>query len=363
MGLFSNNENDLFLGIDIGDSSLKMVELRKKKKQIHLSNYAFSENVSEVNFTKIEDVEYLAKAINKVRNDAGIISKKVVVSLPTFSVFSSIININSFGKKNLSLAVAEEAKKVIPLPLEEMTIDWRVIPDASGKIPTKGNLRVFLTGSPKKLVRRYVDIFKAAKLSLLSLETETFSLVRSLIGSDKSTMMIVEIGANSTDLSIVRESIPVLNRSLAVCSSTITKVLSEKMALNFSQAEQFKIDLASAERDKNENSQNNLETENKKKEKLPPLIATTIEPILTEIKYMLEFFSSQNNDPVEKIVLSGGGALLAGLSDYLEENLSLKVIIGNPWSRVRYPEELGPVLEEVGPRLAVAIGLAMREMD
>ncbi len=357
MGLFSNKQNDYFLGIDIGDSSLKMVELRKKKKQIYLSNYAFSENVSEVNFTKIEDVEYLAKAINKVRLDAGITSQKAIVSLPTFSVFSSIINVNSLGKKNLSLAVAEEAKKVIPLPMDEMTIDWRVIPDENGKIPNKGNMRVFLTGSPKKLVRRYVDIFKAAKLSLLSLETETFSLIRSLVGNDKSTVMIVEIGANSTDISIVKESIPVLNRSLEVCSSTITKALSNSMGLSYSQAEQFKIDLASADRDKNENQ---------KKEdgnKMPPLIAKTIEPIITEIKYMLEFFSTHNSDSVEKIILSGGGALLSGLPDYLTKELDLNVIVGDPFSRIRYPKELEPVLQDVGPRLAVAIGLAMREVD
>jgi type IV pilus assembly protein PilM len=351
MGLFSSNDNNLFLGIDIGDSSLKMVELRKKNRQIYLSNYAFSENVSEVNFTKIEDVYYLANAINKVRNDAGIKSKRATVSLPTFSVFSSIVNINNFDKKNLALTVSEEAKKVIPLPLEEMTIDWRVIPDANGKTPTKGNLSVFLTGSPKKLVRRYVDIFKAAKLSLLSLETETFSLVRSLVGNDKTAVMIVEIGANSTDLAIVKDSIPVLSRALAICSSTITKVLSEKMSLSFAQAEQFKIDLGSALR------------EDEKKDVLPKLIAETIEPIVTEIKYMLEFFYSQNGQSVEKIILSGGGALQLNLPEYLSGRLNLKVIVGDPWARIRYPEELRPVLSEVGPRLAVAIGLAMREIE
>ncbi len=353
MGFFSSDDNNLFLGIDIGDSSLKMVELRKKGRQIFLSNYAFSENVSEVNFTKIENLKYLASVINKVKTDASILSRRATVSLPTFSVFSSIININNFDRKNLALTVSEEAKKVIPLPLDEMTIDWRVVPDKNGKVPTRGNLRVFLTGSPKKLVRRYIDIFKEAKLSLLSLETETFSLVRSLVGNDKSIVMIVEIGANSSDLSIVNESIPVLNRSLAVCSSTITKALSEKMGLDFVQAEQFKIDMNSALG----------ESDNKSEKKLPKIIIDTIEPIVTEIKYMLEFFYSQNKQPVEKIILSGGGALLLGLPEYLAEVLDMNVIIGDPWARIRYPEELKPVLKEVGPKLAVAIGLALREIS
>lgn len=350
MSSFSLGGDNLFLGIDIGDSSLKMVELKKKNRRIYLSNYAFSENVSEVNFMKVDDANYLARAINKVRTEAGISAKKVTASLPTFAVFSSIISVNNVDKKSMAEAVNEEAKKVIPLPLDEMTLDWKIIPDKNGKIQTKGNLQVFLTGSPKKLVRKYIDIFKAAKLELASLETETFSLVRSLVGDDKSTVMIVEIGANSTDLFIVKESIPVLNRSLAVCASTVTRILAEKLGLSFAQAEQFKFDLSVTL---------NADTN----EELPQLLVKTLEPIVTEMEYMLEFFQSQNKGSVEKIILSGGGALLLNLADYLSKRLNIKVIIGDPWNRVRYPEELRPVLSEVGPRLAVAIGLAMREIE
>jgi len=350
MGLFSYSKDNLFLGIDIGDSSLKMVELKKKNHKIYLSNYAFSENVSEVNFTKIDDIDYLAKAIIKVKNEAGITGSKVTVSLPTFAVFSSIISLSNVDKKGIALAVNEEAKKVIPLPLEEMILDWKIIPDESGKTPTKGNMRVFLTGSPKKLVRKYIDVFKQAKLNLVSLETETFSLVRSLIGNDKSIVMIAEIGANSTDISIIKESIPVLNRSLAICATTVTKVLAEKLGMTFAQAEQFKFDMS-------------VSLSADAKEELPQIIGKTLEPIVTEMQYMLDFFKSQNNGEVEKIILSGGGAMLLNLADYFSKRLNVTVIIGDPWNRVNCPEELKPVLSEVGAKLAVAIGLAMREIE
>jgi type IV pilus assembly protein PilM len=211
-------------------------------------------------------------------------------------------------------------------------------------------LQIFLTGSPKKIVRKYIDIFKAAKLDLVSLETETFSLVRSLVGDDKSTVMIVEIGANSTDFSIIKESIPVLNRSLTVCGSTVTKILAEKMGVTYPQAEQFKFDLS-------------VSLGSDSHEELAQLLTQTLEPIVTEMQYMLDFFRSQNNGSVEKVILSGGGALLLNLSSYLSKRLNLQVIIGDPWNRVNYPEELRPVLSEVGPRLAVAIGLAMREIE
>jgi type IV pilus assembly protein PilM len=346
MGLFSKSDNS-FLGIDIGDSSLKMVELQKKGKKIYLTNYAFSENINDVKFTKIDDSAYLSKAISKVRAEAKIQAKRVTASLPTFAVFSSIITLTGVDKKNLTDAVLEEAKKVIPLPLEEMKIDFKVIPEVDGS-NIKSSVRVFLTCSPRKIVRKYIDVFHQADLELSYLETETFSLVRSLIGNDKSTIMIVEIGANSTDISVVRESIPVLNRSLEICGNTITNVLMEKMSLSFAEAEQFKVDLSLSA---------------KANDPLPPVIAKTIAPIISEIKYMLDFYNMSNQGQIEKIILSGGSAMLVSLVDYLSVKLNMQVIIGDPFNRILYPDELKPIIREAGPRLAVAVGLALRDIE
>lgn len=346
MGLFSKSDNS-FLGVDIGDSSLKMVELEKRGKKIYLTNYAFSENVTDVKFTKIDDTAYLAKAINKVRSEAKINSRKVTASLPTFAVFSSIITLTGVDKKNMTDAVLEEAKKVIPLPLEEMKIDFKIIPEpADKKGGSKANTRIFLTCSPRKIVRKYIDVFRQADLDLSYLETETFSLVRSLIGNDKSTIMIVEIGANSTDISVVRESIPVLNRSLEICGTTITNALMEKMSLTFAQAEQFKVDLALSDTGE-----------------LPAIITKTITPIISEIKYMLDFYNMSNAVAIEKIILSGGSSLLTGLTQYLSDKLNMQVIIGDPFNRIIYSDELKPIIREVGPRLAVAVGLALRDIE
>lgn len=350
MALFSSNSDDLFLGIDIGNSALKMVELKKKGKKIYLSNYAFSENVSGINFTKITDITYLAQAILKVKSEAGIKARKVTASLPTFSVFSSIINLPMTAKKNMEKAVADEATKVIPLPLEEMILDWKLVPERKDA-EKRDDIKVFVTGSPKKLVKRYIDIFRSSKLSLASLETETFSLVRSLLANDPSTVMIVEIGANSSDLSVVQDSIPVLNRSLEVCGSTITEALADKLGLNFNQAEQFKLDMSTTLSD---NSTKDL----------PQLVIKTLSPVIHEIEYMRDFFE-KNSDGVkiEKIVLSGGGAIFLNLADYLAKYLNLQVIVGDPFSRIHYPLELKPIIDEVGSKLAVAAGLALREIS
>ena len=353
MGLFTKTPLS-FLGVDIGDSSIKMVELVRKGKKIYLKNYAFSENLKDLKFTKIEDSAYLAKAVAKIHTDAKIVSHRVTASLPTFAVFSSIITLSGVNSKNLHEAVLEEARKVIPLPLDEMKIDYKVIPDA----PTNkkdGNLRIFLTCSPRKIVRKYIDIFRQADMELAFLETETFSLVRSLVGNDKATTMIVEIGANSTDISVVRESIPVLNRSLEICGSTLTQALADSLGMTFQQAEQLKMDLSLSTR----SGANEAAADGD----FSGVIIKALGPIVSEIKYMLDFYNSANATPVEKIVLSGGGALLGGLPDYLSSQLNLQVIIGDSFSRILYPNELKPIINEVGPSLAVAVGLALREVE
>ncbi len=345
MGIFSSSENT-YLGIDIGDSSLKMVELKKKNKKIILSNYGFSEDLG-IKFSAVDNTEYLSKAINKIKSEVGITCGRATASLPTFAVFSSVINLYNLDKKSMPEAIHEEAKKVIPLPLEEMVIDWKVLPssgDKDGK--DKNNVKVFLTGSPKKLVRKYIEVFSKAKLTLASLETETFSLTRSLLGNDKSSVMIAEIGANSTDISIVRNSIPVINRSIDISGSTITKALMETMSITFEEAEQMKYDLSLSGGGK-----------------MPEVVLKAITPIVNEIEYMLEFFKNNYQEKLEKVILSGGSSLLFNFSEYLEEQLNVKVIIGDPWSRVYYPVEMKPVLKQLGPKLAVAVGLAMREID
>lgn len=350
MGLFSSSENT-YLGIDIGDSSLKMVELAKKGKKIVLNNYGFSEDLGSANkLTSTDDIEYVAKLINKVKKDIGITSANASVSLPSFSVFSSVINLYNVNKKNIAEHVNEEAKKVIPLPLEEMVLDWKEIPQDEDPNNPSNNTKIFLTGSPKKLIKKYINIFSAAKINLVSLETETFSLIRSLLGNDKSTVMIVDLGANSTDICVVKESIPYLNRSINVSGNTITEAISQKLGISKEKAGQLKFDLGVAALGENQVA-------------VPQIIMNSVAPIINEIKYMIDLFENSNNEKVEKIILSGGGSVLINLANYLENALNVQVIIGNPWFRVSYPKELQPVLSEVGPRLAIAIGLAMRSIE
>ena len=349
MSLFFPNRS--YLGIDVGTSSIKIAELKKEAGKVKLLTYGFSE---ELQISPQSNPQQAASAINKICQKAGTVSKSAVAALPTFSVFSSIINLAGVSKKDIASAVQWEAKKVIPLPLEDIILDWKKIKEdekeKSKRKIAKQNIKVLLTGAPKLLVKKYIEIFKQAQINLLSLETETFSLIRSLLGNDKSTVMIVEIGANTTDISIVDKSIPVLTRSLDIGGLTITKSISNNLNIGLERAEQFKYDMGISSMDS-------------KQDVIPQTIIGTISPIVNEIKYTLNLFQEKNNASVEKVVLSGGAALLTNLSNYLSKTLDINVIVGNPWSRVSCPVDLKPLLDEIGPRMSIAVGLAMREIE
>jgi type IV pilus assembly protein PilM len=348
MGIFSSQKS--CLGVDIGSFGIKIVELKNEAGKARLSSYGFSEaKTVEDKDARKNDIDYMAALINKILADSGMTSREAVAALPTFSVFSSIINlsnVSNLSQKDLESAVYWEAKKVIPLPLEEMKLYWQEIEDSG----PKDNKKIFLTGAPKVLVNRYIEIFKKAQINLLSLETETHSLARALLGNDKSTVMIVEIGANTTDIAIVDASIPVLSRSIDIGGLTITKAISNNLNIGMERAEQFKYDLGIS----------SLSFENSV---IPKTIAETITPIINEIKYSLNLFENKNSKQVEKIIMSGGSSLLIDFTAYLSKILDKKVIVGDPWARVSCPLELKPTLDELGPRMSIAIGLALKGLE
>lgn len=377
MGLFSSEQS--YLGIDFDSTSIKVVELKSENGRPRLVTYGYSDlELDKVTNSDIKKSHPdTAKIIKQVCKKAKTSTTKVITALPAFSVFSSILNLPMMSKKDLASAVKWEAKKVIPLPIEEMILDWKVLEDEDSvkaensngtddvlenqELKKKGFLKIsqkkedqkyikiLLTAAPKDLVKNYIDIFKEAGLSLLSLDTESFALIRSLVGNDKSGLMIVDIGSVVTNISVVTNSIPILNRSIDVGGLTITKAIANSLNVTLQRAEQFKYDIGMNPKRVGQGS-------------VPKTIETTLTPIVDELKYSLNVYKNQSQKNIEKIILTGGSSLLLNLPEYLSQELGLRVFLGDPWARVIYPEELKPVLDEIGPRYSVAIGLAMRDI-
>ena len=366
MGLFSKSQPNSYLGVDIGGSSIKMVELESNQGRAQLVTYGYLErSLKSAEESLLNNPEEMAAAIKRVAQQAKVRTNTAITALPASAVFSTAISLPEINRKDLSStkkiteAVEIEAAKVLPLPIDEMVLDWKVLGENNidkqatpdGKIK---NLQILLTAAARSLIQKYVEIFKRANFNLLSLETESFAIARALVGKDKSTVMVVDIGAANTDIAIVDNAVPYIERTVNVGGFAISQLLAKNLNINLEQAEQFKRDLA-AYSDSLSPGQ-----------VLPPVIEQAIMPIVNEIRYLIDFFNQQPGNEakrLDRIILSGGTARLFNMPEYFTGVFNVRTFLGDPWARVVYKDELQPILEQLGSRLAVSIGLAMREIE
>ncbi len=355
MGLFSKAASkQSYLGIDLGYSGIKLVELLNEKGRARLVTYAFVDgNMQSNDRPLIEDTDRTAALLKKMVAKARCTTKRTVAALPVSSVFSSIISVPAANEKELKEAIQWQAKKLIPVPLEDITLDSKTI-DTTDAPGGKKITRVLITGAPKPLVNKYIEIFKKAGLDLISLETEAFAQIRSLVGKDRSSIMVIDIGSQRTNISVVEKGVPFLNRSIATGGIAISQTIAKTLGITFEQANTMKRDIRSM--------QGFTPTGD-----LSSILQTLLKPILDEIRYSFNLYQGQSEGGqakrIDKIILTGGSSLLPRLPEFLTQLLNVNAYLGDPWARVVYPQDLRPVLDDIGARFTVSIGCAMRDIE
>lgn len=353
MGLFRNKHQ--YLGVDIGTSNLKIVELSKYKGLANLTTYGSINLADDVIRSESKEVEEkIYKSLKRLVKESGAKTSRALASLPGFSVFTTIFKLPQMNKEELSEAIRWEAKRYIPFPLEDIILDWEILeskpsPDSPKGIGESEEREIFLTAVPKTLVKRYSDIFKKAGLDLVGLEPEAVALGRALVDSGEGCVMIVDIGATATEICIIENGFPKLNLSLDTGGNALTRAIAHSLQVSFSRAEQFKKDFGASRE--------------KMGGEIPKAIKPVVDTIVEKIRHCLTLFYNQEGGKVAKMILSGGSAKLPGFVNYLSLFIDLKIAIANPWRHIIYPQELSPILAELGPGLAVVVGLALRNLS
>ncbi|MEK7067396.1 MAG: pilus assembly protein PilM, partial [Patescibacteria group bacterium] len=254
-------------------------------------------------------------------------SHRASISLSVDKTFSTVITLPAMPEKELGAAVPYEAQKYVPLPLEEVVLDWNIISVGNNKTPeitAKGatdsvgpaggsngaagegvsTIQVLLLAVPKEIITRLTKIAALAKLELMALEQEAFSLTRALIGNDKSAYVVVDLGRKSTDLIVVDQGFIKMSHNLDSISKEI---------------------------------------------------------ILMELDRIVNIFQMRYNKKVGQCLLAGGRANDKELMEFLSAKLKVPVKVGDPFARVVHDQQINDFLKELGPQFSVAVGLAMRE--
>ncbi len=339
---------NLSLGLDIGSHTIKLIELASEGDKLGLmAAGSIPTPPKALTSTAPADTEAIAQAIKRLLKETGAKSRTIQIALPESKVFTRVIEVPALSERELSSAIKWEAEQYIPLPLDQVNVDFTVLRDA--KETGTNKMEVLLVAAPKTLLERYLSILELAELTPLGAETEIIATSRALVRSIASikSVMVVSLGAQTTDLAILRSGILTFTRSLSAGGDALTRALAQGLDFNMTQAEEFK------------------KTYGLQQDKLEGKIVTAVKPIMdtiiAEIKRALAFYQEKyREEHVQSVLLSGGTARLPGMVTYLAQNLGLEVQLANPWAGIVRDPRFN-VLNAEGPNFCIAVGLALRK--
>jgi type IV pilus assembly protein PilM len=344
-----------FLGVDIGTTSIKIVEIGKSKRKPKLKNYGILESYGhlerlndaiQTSALKIMDRE-TAEFLNFLLKKSKFKTREAIASLPSFIAFITLLEIPQMVQEDTAKTIQFQIRQHIPLPPSEVAIDWLKVGEREDE---KGFVKqqILLISVANEQINKYQNIFKLAGLNLRALEVESLSLIRSLMDfGDPTPTLIVDIGSRSTNIAVVEQGFLKYNYQSDFAGTSLTQTISSGLGVNIKRAEELK-------------KQKGLLAQAGEYE-LSTLTFPLLDAIISEVKRAKSHYEKHYQATIEKAILAGGGANLLGIEKYFEEQLGLKTVIGNPFSKIEYPAAIEPMTKELGPPFAVAIGLGIRE--
>lgn len=306
--------------------------------------------------------EQLVAALGDLLKESNTTTKNSALSIPASASLVFLMELPPrVSEKDLTSIIQTEARKYIPVPITEVSLDWWVIPkrpedgmtDDSPK-PTKEDVdqeptKVLVAAIHNDTLNKYQSLVTDSKLETDFFEIEMFSNLRAVIGQDLSNIMIVDIGASKTKISIVDRGViqdfHIVNKG----SQDLTIALSTGLQVPFAEAEEMKKRFGLGD--------------NPKYPSAKEITKSTLDYIFFEINNVVLSYEKKYNKSIGKVILTGGGVLLNGFMDLAPSKFNTEVSLGNPFSKIESPAFLENVLAESGPEFGVAAGLALRKLN
>lgn len=355
----NDGSKDQAIGVDIGSSYVKIVQLKKKGGKPVLETYGVlalgpynSTEIGSVTNLKPDDI---AKAIIDLMKEANVTTNNAVVAIPSLSSLIFTLSLpNKIAEGEMSKIIPIEARKYIPVPISEVALDWFVIPQEGESFEdtkvdqSKSKIDVLVIAIHNDTIAQYKDIVKKTSLVCDSFEMEIFSNVRSILGHELAPTMIVDFGASRTKVSIIESGIlrvfHVINRG----SHDITRNISQSLNMTFEESEKLKRSVGlDATIDP----------------RIEKIVKMSVDHIFTSINSIVFDYQKKYNRTVSKVFLTGGGSMLKGLLEASRENFRADVLHADPFSKTETPAFIQPVLQTSGPEFSVAIGLALHKLS
>jgi len=288
---------------------------------------------------------FASRAIRAILEEAKIKTKAAIFSIPDFSTFFVSFDLPPMAESEISDAVRFNAPQYIPLSISETTLDWRLISGTPGD--NRSGLKVLVVAVANQVVQEYQRVARMAGLELYALEAEALAVVRSLVKDNKKITCLIDIGVQSTTVNIVDNGILKKSFSFDFAGNQLTYAVATALDKEYSVAEEIKRREGLLSKEKN----------------VSETLYLLIDPLLAELKKIINEFSQTEGKEIGEISLTGGTANLPGLKEYFEGALKKNIQIPNCFADFLYPPILTETLKEMNPRYSVAIGVAMGGLE
>jgi type IV pilus assembly protein PilM len=362
--LLGGGGDNMSVGIDIGTSAIKVAQVRKEAGRAILETYGalalgqYQENGIIGQVTNLSP-EILAKALTDTLRETKVTSKNVTIGIPSVSSIIFILQLPAtVEEKDYAVVIPNESKKYIPVALTDVSIDWYVIPrrEDSGSEARVVNesggeakVSILVVATLNETLVKYTETIQKADLTIDSLEIEVFSNIRSILTRELYPVMVIDIGASKTKLSILEHGIIETFRLVSKGSVDITDAIMRSLQLQFDKAEAIKKDHGLVP--------------TTQYPQVSDIIKGQLITIFQEANSTILAYEKRYNKNIGKVIFTGGGAMLAGLLEYAKEHFAAELSLADPFSKVEAPVYLAGVLKQTGPEFSIAIGLALKKIQ
>jgi type IV pilus assembly protein PilM len=352
LDFFKKEEVSQAIGLDIGMSSVKVVQLRRERNRIILDTYG-EVALGPYGGLKIGQAinlgeEKLLEAIKDLFKESKVTSLNTVMAIDSAAAFVSLVTVPKVTDDELRTMMPIEARKYIPMPLTEVQMDWWHIPQTVRLRDESKSVSVVLAAVANNTLMGYDSLVK--KLGLLNVEYEIhgYSLLRSTPPHTHKMVMYVDIGVSNTVLSLVYQGIVLDMHVISRGSQEGTLQLSKALSITLDTAEESKRVFGYLGDESNPYFKDVLELSSY--------------PLFGEVARLSLMFERKYNQTIEGIILTGGGARIPGMLSTYSKTVHIAGRIATPFEQIVVPEFLSEMMEKIGPSYAVAVGCALKKL-
>lgn len=343
------------IGLDIGSSSLKIVQLRKTGGAAVLETYGELAlgpyGGAEVGQATNLPAEKIVETLKDLIREAKVTTTNAGVSIPFSRSLLTLVELPRAKTPEEQKTIIElEARKYIPVPVSEVQLDWFIVPDpaSDGKADPSQKVKVLIVAVHNDELELLHAVVQGADLVTDIYEIEIFSTIRSVVDEMVEPVMVLDIGASATKVYVVEHGVVGLSHNIPQGGQDVTRAISSARGISIGKAEMMKKEHGFVVTPDTYDRQS---------------IELVFSRIFEEAKRALTQYEVAHSKTVTHIVLTGGAGATKQLGEYAKQFFSVDVQVADPFAKVQAPAFMRPVLAEIGPEFAVAVGLALRKLE